>query len=144
MKRAVIQTFFSTLFMVFLAGGVFAQSSGAPRIYDVEFVNGVHISTGTVAPYSPCPSSVPQGVCGNGNSKGYSLTGRAGDRISIKLSSKSRGAVFSIFRPDGELLKDGSAAISWTGELPTDGYYRINVFTNRTYTSFKIRFTRTR
>ena len=121
-----------------------AQTAGAPRIYDVEFVKGAFEDTGHVQTYSPCPPTVPQGVCGNGNSKGYSLEGRAGDFITISLDSRTDGAVFSIFTPDGEILKNGSAREWWAGELPADGSYRINVYSRKNSTPFKVRFTRTR
>jgi hypothetical protein len=121
-----------------------AQSSGAPRIYDVEFVKGAFEDSGHVQPNGPCPPTVPQGVCGNGNSKGYSLEGRAGDFITISLDSRNDGAVFSIFTPDGEILKNGSAREWWAGELPANGSYRINVYSRMNSTPFKVLFTRTR
>ena len=121
-----------------------AQSAGAPRIYDVEFVKGAFEDPGSVQPSRPCSSFVPQGVCGNGNSKGYSLEGEAGDFITISLDSRTEGAVFSIFTPGGEILKNGSAREWWAGKLPVDGSYRINVYTIRGSTPFKIRFTRSR
>ena len=121
-----------------------AQSAGAPRIYDVEFAKGVFEDSGHVQPYGPCPPTVPQGVCGNGNSKGYSLEGRVGDFITISLDSRTDGAVFSIFTPDGEILKNGSAREWWAGELPANGSYRINVYSRKDSTPFNVRFTRTR
>lgn len=99
-------------FAIILSAATFttpAQSAGAPRIHEVEFVKRAFEDTGYVQPYSPCPPTVPQGVCGNGNSKGYSLEGRMGDFITISLVSRTDGAVFSIFTPDGEILKNGSA-----------------------------------
>lgn len=121
-----------------------AQSAGAPRIYDVEFVKGAFEDTGHVQPFSPCPPTIPQGVCGNGNSKGYSLEGREGDFITISLDSRSEDAVFSIFTPNGEIFKNGSARDWWAGELPANGSYRINIYSRRGSAPFKVRFTRTR
>ena len=121
-----------------------AQSVGAPRIYKVEFRLGMFKSTGSVQPHRPCSPAAPQGVCGNGNSKGFSLDARAGDRITIKLTSNTGGAVFSIFAPDGEVLDRGSATTNWSARLPTTGSYRINVYTTKSLTPFKIRLTRTR
>ena len=121
-----------------------AQSAGAPRIYDVEFVKGAFEDPGSVQPSRPCSSFVPQGVCGNGNSKGYSLEGEAGDFITISLDSRTEGPVFSIFTPGGEILKNGSARVWWVGKLPVDGSYRINVYTIRGSSPYKIRFTRSR
>jgi hypothetical protein len=122
----------------------FGQTTGAPRIYDVEFVKGVFDSSGAVHTHRRCPPYVPRGVCGNGNSKGYSLEGKKGDLITISVSSNTGGAVFSVFDQKGELLEAGSATTKWTGRLPADGYYRITVFTNKSYTPFKIRFSRSR
>ncbi len=141
----MLRVFFGFAFLFFAASSATqAQSPGAPRIYDVEFVKGVYEDTGHVHPYSPCSQDVPQGVCGNSNSKGYSLEGRAGDFITISLESKLGGAVFSIFTPNGEVLKNGSARDWWAGRLPVDGDYRINVYTIKIQTPFKIRYTRTR
>jgi len=140
--KTILVTFFIILATVFSVDGTRAQSAGAPRIYNVEFVRGVFESTGTVQPYHPCSPAVPQGVCGNGNSKGYSLIGRAGDRITIRLRSNTGGAVFSIFTPDGELVERGGATTFWSGKLPAAGYYRINVFTSKSSTPFRIRIAR--
>ena len=123
---------------------ILAQSAGAPRIYDVEFIRGAFEDQGAVRATGPCPAAVPQGVCGNGNSKGYSLEGLEGDFITISLDSKTDGAVFSIFTPGGQILKNGSSMEWWAGKLPADGSYRINVYTSKSYTPFNIRFTRSR
>ena len=123
---------------------IHAQSAGAPRIDDVEFVKGAFEDTGHVRPHGPCPPTAPQGVCGNGDSKGYSLEGKAGDFITISLDSQTPGAVFSIFTPDGEVLKNGSAREWWAGQLPADGSYRINVYSIKGPSPFRVRFTRTR
>lgn len=141
----MIRVFLGFTLLIFAASSAIqAQSGGAPRIYDVEFARGVYEDAGHVKPYSPCSPSVPQGVCGNSNSKGYSLEGEAGDFITISLESKTGGAVFSIFTPNGEILKNGSARDWWAGRLPVDGDYRINVYTSKSQTPFKIRYTRTR
>jgi hypothetical protein len=140
--KAILVPFFIILATVLFVYGTRAQSAGAPRIYNVEFVRGVFESTGTVQPYYPCSPAVPQGVCGNGNSKGYSLIGRAKDRITIRLRSNTGGAVFSIFTPDGELFERGGATTIWSGKLPGAGYYRINVFTSKSSTPFRIRIAR--
>jgi hypothetical protein len=140
--KAILVPFFIILATVLFVYGTRAQSAGAPRIYNVEFVRGVFESTGTVQPYYPCSPAVPQGVCGNGNSKGYSLFGRAKDRITIRLRSNTGGAVFSIFTPDDESVERGGATTFWSGELPVAGYYRINVFTSRSSTPFRIRIAR--
>lgn len=140
--KAILGTLFIISTSMLFVGGIRAQSAGAPRIYDVEFVRGVFESTGTVQPYHPCSPAVPQGVCGNGNSKGYSLIGRAGDRITIRLRSNTGGAVFSIFTPDGELVERGGATTFWSGKLHAAGYYRINVFTSKSSTPFRIRIAR--
>ena len=132
------------ILLLSISSPILAQSAGAPRIYDVEFVRGVFEDTGSVQRPGPCPATVPQGVCGNGNSKGYSLSGVAGDFVTISLDSQTGGAVFSIFTPDGEILKNGSARDWWVGRLPSDGNYRLNVYTSKGPTSFKIRFTRSR
>jgi hypothetical protein len=146
MRRfAMTRVFFWLAVLLVLVSSVLqAQSPGAPRIYDIEFVRGVFEDTASVQPSRPCSPEVPQGVCGNGNSKGYSLEGKAGDFITISIGSKTGAAVFSIFTPSGEILKNGSARDWWAGRLPADGDYRINVYTSKSYTPFDIRFTRSR
>ena len=140
--KAILGTLFIISTSMLFVGGIRAQLAGAPRIYDVEFVRGVFESTGTVQPYHACSPDVRQGVCGNGNSKGYSLIGREGDRITIRLRSNTGGAVFSIFTPDGELVERSGATTFWSGKLHAAGYYRINVFTSRSYTPFRMRIAR--
>lgn len=138
-----VYLYFATILLA-VTFTVKAQSAGAPRIYEVEFVKGAYEDSGHVQPFSACPPSIPQGVCGNGNSKGYSLEGNAGDFITISVDSRTEDAVFSIFTPDGEILKNGSAREWWAGELPANGSYRINVYSRTSSTPFKVRFTRTR
>ena len=128
----------------FVADAAPGQTPGAPRIYEVEFKKGEFVSDGSVMPFRRCPPTVPHGVCGNGNSKGYSIEGGAGDRITIDLSSDTGDVVFSIFGPKGEVLDGGSATRKWSGKLSSSGYYRINVYTTKAYTPFEIRFTRDR
>lgn len=123
---------------------VHTQSAGAPRIREVTFVKGVFEDSGHVQRHSLCPPTVPQGVCGNGDSKGYSLEGKAGEFITISLDLQNSSAVFSIFTPNGEILKNGAARTWWVGVLPGSGTYRINVYSRENPTPFKIRFTRSR
>ena len=136
--------FFFTVVLLTATFSTQAQSAGAPRIYEIEFVKGAFEDTGHVQPRGQCLPTVPQGVCGNGNSKGYSLEGRAGDFITISLDSRTDGVVFSIFTPGGEVLKNGLARDWWAGVLPAHGVYRINVYSRKGSTPFKVRFTRTR
>ena len=141
----MFRSIFCFAFLIFtFSSAIQAQSAGAPRIYDVEFARGAFEDNGHVQPYGPCSPNVPQGVCGNSDSKGYLLKGKAGDFITISLESKTEGAEFSIFTSDGEILKNGSARDWWAGRLPADGNYRINVYTIKRQTPFNIRFTRTR
>ena len=123
---------------------IFGQSAGAPRIYEVEFVNGVYSDKGDVFLLSPCPRDVPQGVCGNSDSKGYYIKGKKGDQISISLKSNKQMAVFSIFYPDHVIFDDGSAVTSWIGTLPADGSFWIYVYTNTGSTPFSLQISRRR
>lgn len=120
------------------------QSAGAPRIYDIEFVNGVYVDKGSVFLPSPCPPNGPQGVCGNGNSRGYSLKGKPGDQITIDVVSDKKTAIFSIFYPDYTLIRGASAVTKWTGKLTVDGSFRLNVYTNKMSTPYTLRITRVR
>lgn len=138
--------YFAILILVYCPSmaNIFGQSAGAPRIYEVEFVNGVYYDKGDVFLPSPCPRDVPQGVCGNSNSKGYYINGKKGDRISIRLMSNKQKAVFSIFYPDHDIFVNGSAVTSWIGTLPADGSYWINVYTNTGSTPFSLQISRRR
>ena len=141
----MIRVFFClAILLVAVSSVTRGQSAGSPRIYEVEFSRGVFEDAGWVQRFRPCSPDAPQGVCGNGNSKGYLLEGKAGDFITILLGSKTDWAVFSIFTPSGEILKNGSARDWWAGRLPADGAYRINVYSSKGTTPFEIRFTRTR
>ena len=93
------KVYFAILILVYCSSmaDIFGQSAGAPRIYEVEFVNGVYSDKGDVFLPSPCPPDGPMGVCGNGNSKGYYINGKKGDGISISLKSNKQKAVFRFF-----------------------------------------------
>ena len=124
----------------FCVDRVWAVGRSAP-IYKVKFVNGVFVDKGTVSPTSPCPKNGPSG-CGNGNSKSFYIKGNKGDKIRITLTSNTGSAVFSIFDAAYKVFKNGSAVTSWAGTLPSNGDFRVNVFTTKEHTPFKIKFTK--
>jgi hypothetical protein len=77
-----------------------------------------------------------RGTVHRGMSHDYILGARAGQTMTVHLAT-SRGVSFAILTPDGEPLVDG--ARDWSGELPLNGEYRINVLPD-TSTNVSIRY----
>lgn len=110
-------------------------SAGAPAILEIKFKNGRNTSKGTVSLPTPCRTDITE--CGQ-SAMGYFIKGKQGDRITVKLTSTGNKALFSIFTGDHDLLKDAAAVTSWTGILPSDGNFRLTVFTHIGYAHFKL------
>ena len=69
-------------------------------------------------------STVLRGVLRRGISHDYILGASAGQTMSVHLSSPG-GLTFTIIGPYGRSLADFTT--DWSGELPANGDYRINV-----------------
>lgn len=69
-------------------------------------------------------STVLRGVLRRGISHDYILGASAGQTMSVHLSSPG-GLTFTIIGPYGRSLADFTR--DWSGELPANGDYRINV-----------------
>ena len=71
-----------------------------------------------------------RGAVRRGLSHDYLLRARAGQTMTVRLTTDAAGMSLTILRPDGETwfydIKE------WSGELPSTGTYRINVLPDTT------------
>ncbi len=71
----------------------------------------------------------------------YLIRAKAGQKMSVKVSSVERNAVFFIEKPDGGYLEnagEGDGHTVWKGTLPGDGDYKIIVVAYRGNASYKL------
>lgn len=71
----------------------------------------------------------------------YILGAKAGQTMSVKITSVENNAVFQIENPDGEYLEnagDGDDAMNWRGSLADKGDYKIIVGGTRGNASYKL------
>lgn len=71
----------------------------------------------------------------------YILGAGEGQTMTVKITSVEDNAVFQIENPDGEYLEgagDGDDAMSFSGELPQKGDYKIIVGGTRGNASYKL------
>jgi hypothetical protein len=85
-------------------------------------------------------TAVLKGAVVRGTQDRYLLGARAGQTMTVHITSREQNAVFVILGPDATALEgteEGADAIDWTGELPLSGDYSIWVSPSRgnaTYT----------
>lgn len=86
-------------------------------------------------------STTISGTVIRGDRDTYILGARAGQRMTVRITSLENNAVFQIEAPDGSYL-DGAGemddARSWSGRLPGSGDYRIVVGGTRGNASYKV------
>ena len=59
----------------------------------------------------------------------YRLRARAGQRMTVHLTSVKRNAIFAISAPRGGAMPDEAIGVKdWSGALPTSGNYEIMVY----------------
>lgn len=71
----------------------------------------------------------------------YILGAKAGQRMSVKITSLEKNAVFQIESPSGEYLEnagEGDDQTNWSGRLPDNGDYRIIVGGTRGNATYKL------
>lgn len=71
----------------------------------------------------------------------YLLGAKAGQRMSVRITSLEKNAVFQIENPEGAYLEnagDGDDQTTWTGTLPDKGDYKIIVGGTRGNASYKL------
>jgi hypothetical protein len=67
----------------------------------------------------------------------YLLGARAGQKMTVSITSVEKNAVFDIIAPNQKMLKQ--EATNWSAKLPTNGDYRIVVGGTRGNATYKLR-----
>jgi hypothetical protein len=115
-KKITTQLLIATLVLLASFTGVTAQK-GRSIIRRVNFPRGR-------------TTTVLRGSVRRGLSHDYLLRARAGQTMTLHLTTAASGMSLTILKPDGETwiydVKD------WSGELPSTGTYRINVLPDTT------------
>jgi hypothetical protein len=76
---------------------------------------------------------------GGMNPVSYKLRARAGQQMTLHLTSAKKNAVFGLYAPGMDLVEGAQSVADWSGTLPKTGDYEIIVFpqdevTNTTFT----------
>jgi len=120
-----------------------AQRAGTKPIYPIKFKPGVKTTVveGTVTP----PHG--EGDMHNSGFERYSLRVRAGQYLTMEISSDNDRAVFSLIKPSKNMVKyepveRAGGVKRWSGRLTESGDYLVTVFTReREVSHFKLRVT---
>jgi hypothetical protein len=75
-------------------------------------------------------TTVLRGTVKRGLSHDYLVRARAGQTMTLHLTTNASGMSLTILKPDGESWIDDTK--DWSGELPSTGTYRINVLPDTT------------
>ena len=90
-------------------------------------------------------SAVNTGTVERGDRDEYKLTAKAGQEMTVRITSIEDNAVFQIYQAKDMKALDGAAegddAMSWQGKLPASGKYTIVVGGTRGNTSYKLEVT---
>jgi hypothetical protein len=107
------------------------QSAGTKPIYPIEFKPGVKTTVveGTVSP----PRTVGPDMTNEGSER-YSLRAKAGQYLTIEISSDNNQAVFSLIQPSPgmvkyEIVERAGRVKRWSGRLKMSGNYLVVVWT---------------
>ncbi len=79
-----------------------------------------------------------------GDEDTYIAGAKAGQKMTVKITSVEKNAVFFIEKPDGGYLEnagEGDDQTTWTGTLPDDGDYKITVAGTRGNATYKLSVT---
>jgi len=129
--------------LLIMAHIVSAQiSAGTKPIYSIEFKPGTTTTVveGTVS----TPKTVGPDMTNDGSEQ-YSLRVRAGQHLTIQISSSNHQAMFTIIKPSpfgskNEVVETARGVKRWSGTLTMNGDYRITVFTREDAAArFKLR-----
>ena len=122
---------FTTLSLLILAF-TFASITSADGIRKrVKFAKGAHSASYS---YSVI----------RGDRDTYIAGAKAGQRMTLKITSLEKNAVFQVQTPSGSYLQGAGEvddAMSWSGSLPEDGDYEIIVGGTRGNASYKLTVT---
>lgn len=122
---------FTTISLVVLALTLAGVTSADGIRKKVKFAKGTHSAS-----YS---YSVVRG-----DRDTYIAGAKANQRMSLKITSLEKNAVFQVQTPGGSYLQGAGEtddAISWSGSLPEDGNYEIIVGGTRGNASYKLSIT---
>ena len=89
-------------------------------------------------------TAVLKGAVVRGTQDQYILGARAGQTMTVHITSREKNAVFAILDPNGTALEgaeEGSDATDWTGRLPSTGDYSIWVGGTRGNASYTLEVT---
>ena len=115
--------------LLLFASGAFAAQEGLTK--RVRFARGR-----TTATYK---NSVVRGTRDR-----YTLGARAGQKMTVHITSVERNAVFTIYTPGGGTLEgagEGADASKWSGALPASGDYVIEVGGTRGNATYTLKVT---
>jgi hypothetical protein len=102
---------------------LFASLAGATAQKGRSVVRQVNFPRGRT-------TTVLKGTVKRGLSHDYLLRARAGQTMTLHLTTAASGMSLTILKPDGETWIDDTK--DWSGELPSTGTYRINVLPDTT------------
>jgi hypothetical protein len=127
MSHFTRRSFAFSFFAAFASSAAFAQAGKQRR---VRFPKGR-------------TTAVLKGAVGSGAPDTYLLRAGRGQTMIVHVSSTGKNAGFDIFAPNGGgKLEGASGASDWTGALPANGDYAIDVYpTNGTATSYTLEVT---
>lgn len=89
-------------------------------------------------------TAILKGAVVRGTTDRYKLGARAGQTMTVHITSREKNAVFQIYTPTGETLEGAgemSDAMDWSGELPESGDYVIAVGGTRGNASYTLEVT---
>ena|SRR5438105_3929841 len=118
-------------------------SAGTKPIYPINFKPGENTTVveGTVS----TPRTVGPDMTNEGFEK-YSLHVRAGQYLTMQISSGNHQALFTLVKPSpfgskNEFVENASRVKRWSGRLKMSGDYFVIVFTRAELSRFKLRVT---
>ena len=120
-------------------------SAGTKPIYQIEFKPGANTAAveGTVGP----PQTSGPDMTNEGSER-YSLRARAGQHLSIDVSSGNHQALFTLVKPSPggvktKFVERAAGVRRWSGRLKISGDYLVIVFTRQQpgVSRFKLRLT---
>lgn len=115
-RQATIRLLAATLMLLACVVGASAQK-GRSIVRRVNFPRGR-------------TTALLNGTVKRGLSHDYLLRARAGQTMTVHLTTEAEGMSVTILRPGGETWIDDTK--DWSGELPATGTYRINVLPDTT------------
>lgn len=137
LRRKALRTLILLPLLLLMASSAWAQSAGTKPIYPIKFKPGekTAVVEGTVTQ----PSG--EGDMRNSGSERYTLKVRAGQIVTLAISSDTGEAILSLSTPGYEIVKDAGGVKRWSGKLKFSGDYYVTVFARNGAAQFKLRVT---